>query len=436
MDGQVAGQWKPWLRVYGLGLAALVLATLSGRAVLLRPRFGLPALTAPGGQVVAEIRTPWPWTFLRWGSMTAPLQLVDGRGRGVSWHGNHATLTFGAPAGQEGTELVFRDRLSPRPRLWSGGVAERAAQPLRLVHIADLPTLGEEAKMAQFVREMQLLRPDLILATGDISYVETQAWYDFLIRSLQQTEVPVVAVAGNHERKDWPLWLRNFGPLNNHRVDYGPLTILSLDSVHGRDALTPSQLVWFREQLEAVKDRTIIVQLHHPIFPAGTDGKGEGHGSGGNLKGFQRAFVDLCVRYRVSAVLSGHWHQDAVFDQGGRLRDDTPDFPGPRFITTTTLGSEARLVTRWPHRHQGYRVLDFVDGHLAAYTSDPENLGRAVPMWSQTLGRIQVEERAAGATVHNGTAWTLQGRLRTRGGFDFPVNIPPGATRSYPQEVK
>ncbi len=384
---------RAWLLPYALGGVSLVVAGWGLPEVLVRPRFGLPVFTERGAAVRAEVQGLWPWT-------------------------------------SAGPETQAHVHAIPSPR-----------RPLRVVHIADLASLGTEGHMDQFALEMQLLGPDLILATGDIVYVETEAWVRWLQGRLEATGAPVIAVAGNHERKDWPLWLRTFGSTNNHAVDVGAMVVLSLDSKHGRDAFTPSQMAWLERQLRAAQGKTILIQAHHPIFPAGTEGRGEGHGSGGNLKGFQRRFVELCRQHQVTAVLSGHWHQDAVFDASGRLREDTPDFPGPKFITTTCLATEARLVTRWPHRHQGYRVLDFVDGKLVRHTSDPEGQGRNLPLWSQTLGRIQRLDTLDGqgrllrAEVRNASDLHLRGRLKA-GTLDFPVDIPPRSSRTYPEVVQ
>jgi len=396
---------KGWPIPIGVGACALFLALSIPRQEVFSPRFGYPALPPPGGTVDMEVRTALPWTFFP-GSAPVPR---DAEGRAleclaIRWRGNRACLTF---------------RAAPAPGL---AITPRAWPPkdtYRLVHIADLPTLGDEGRMRQFVEEMKLLGPDLILATGDLCYVETQAWYGFIQDSLKAAGAPVIVAPGNHEHKSWPLWLRNFGGRINHRVDAGPFTILSLDSRHGRDAFTPSQMRWLETELKRAREagRAILILSHHPIFPAGPSGKGEGHGIGGNLQVFQSRFVDLCGAYGVAAVLSGHWHQDAVYDSNGRLRDDTPDFPGTRFIVTTSLGHAERLVCRWPHRNIGYRVLEFREGRLLRYTENPAGSDAAVPIWSQGLGRISREDHrdAAGAwsgtTVRNGCSHPLRGLL-------------------------
>lgn len=372
----------------GTALAALGFVLATPRVELLRPRFGLPTFAKRGEVVKPEVRRLNPWAQ--------------------------------APAASE---------VHPEPF---------PGRPLRVVHVADLPSIDDTARLDQWVLEMRLVAPDLILATGDISYVETQAWYDRLKAAFDATGVPVVAVTGNHERKDRPLWIRNYGPVGNHRVDVGPLAILSLDTAHGRDAFTPSQMQWLEGALASAKlaGKTILIQAHHPIFPAGRDGKGEGHGSGGDLKIFKRRFLALCRQYQVAAVLSGHWHQDAVFDLEGRFREDTPDFPGTKFITTTSLGGASRLVTTWSVRQEGWRMLTFQDGQLVSYTHDPELKGRRMPVWSQPLGRIQVTHTQGpdgawtGAVVKNGTDQALRGQLPLPGGRSISVDVPPGETRT------
>jgi len=161
-----------------------------------------------------------------------------------------------------------------------------------------------------------------------------------------------------------------FGPRTTHRVDLGPFAILSFDSAHGRDRLTPSQFQWFRRQLDTLDGRVPLVQLHHPVFPPGAAILGDGEKSGGPLFGYRDAFVRLCLERQVPVVLSGHWHQDAVFDATGRFRDDTADFTGTKFVVTTALGDALRRVTRWPESHYGYRILVFEKGRLARYTQD------------------------------------------------------------------
>lgn len=260
----------------------------------------------------------------------------------------------------------------------------------KVVHIADLPPPGRDDLLNLFLSRMADVKPDLILASGDLGYGDTAAEFDRIttfFKTLEDQGAVVVSCPGNHERKAWIQYLRHFGPETWHRVDFGPFTILSLDSAHGRDQLTPAQFAWFRRELADTKGRCVLVQVHHPVFPSGQSATGEAKGSGGILGARREDFIQSCADQGVTAVLSGHWHSDAVFDSTGRLRDDRPDFPGTKFIVTTTLGNEIRRVTRWPNAYFGWRLLTFEQGRLLSYTADLDGDGKPDPIASEPLLR-------------------------------------------------
>jgi 3',5'-cyclic AMP phosphodiesterase CpdA len=306
-----------------------------------------------------------------------------------------------------------------------------------VVHVADFPSAGHEERLVHFVDEMGVVKPDLVLASGDLAYDGSGSWYRFLEAQFARLEamgIRVVPVAGNHEWGGRTQWLRHFGTRTASRVDFGPLAILSLDSAHGRDRFTPSQFRWIRTQLDHLDGRTAIIQLHHPVFPPGLARFGDGDGSGGYLRCFQGPFVALCESRGVAAVLSGHWHQDAVFDGEGRLRDDRSDFPGTRFIVTTSLGDSARRVTRWPERRFGYRILDFEDGRLVRYTFDEAGDGRrpiaGVPAGTYLPGAPQVRTLApslaapSGAPSAPGAQVPAPGAQVPAPGAQVPASLP------------
>lgn len=346
-----------WFLAYGLAAAAVLAVGWPVRGIVDRPRTGIPLPQAAGVPQVVQLRTSLPFLLPEGLKASWP-------GLRPAWRLNRAEIT-----------------LPPQP-LPTG-------ERLRMVHVADLIVPGKEALMEQFIAEMAVVRPQVMLVTGDISYQETERWYQAMVgylRRLEDMGIVVVAAPGNHERKGWPLYLRHFGPVVTYRTDVGSLAILTLDSSHGRNQLTPSQLGWLRAQLDHLDGRTAVVQVHHPVFPAGAAKHGEAGGSGGYLRAFQKDFVALCQAKGVEVVLSGHWHADAVFDASGSLRDDAVDFPGTRFVVTTTLGNERRRVTRWPHVQYGYRILDFEGGRLVRYTHDIDGDGRPDPIAGTPLG--------------------------------------------------
>ncbi len=370
-----------------LALAILVVLMLAvGLPLRVRvdgPRLGASWVGSPGATMQIRLASSLPLVLpdLQWSlegeGGSAPLT-VSAR----HWDGAEAQLTVSLPALPDGTyrlrlHSATQDLTVPR------AVFLRHEWParLRLVQIADLPPPGREALMLRFVEQMQQQRPDAVLVTGDINYGGSEANIQFIYGQLARLEVPVIVVAGNHEREGWSRYLRVFGE-RDHRTDFGPLAILSLDSNHGRDALTPSSYRWLQGELAHLGGRTPIIQIHHPVFAPGPGATADAGGTGGYLRGYRRGFLELCARYHVPIVLSGHWHQDAVFDATGTYRSDRVDFPGTKFVVTTALGAPVRKVFEQSPAVNGYRWLEFVDGTLQSYGADAHN-----PVVSTALGQ-------------------------------------------------
>jgi hypothetical protein len=390
---------KAWGAILALGAAVVVATGLPLRVRLDRPRLGTPSMLAPGSTLEVFLGTSLPWI-----SPALELKLEDDGGRtfplpvqGRWWRGNTLCLTTRLPDLADG-RYALRVHTGRQDLRQPCAVFVRNAWPRNfyLVQAGDFPPPGKEDLLPQFVEEMNLLQPAAVLASGDISYDVRPEWYAFLLEQLGQLEMPLLAAPGNHERKGWAAYLRAFGP-GPQRADLGPLTVLSLDSAHGRDQFTPSEFTWLRRQLENLEGRTPIIQLHHPVIAPGKAVHGEAGGSGGSLHGFRDPFMALCRTHSVPLVLSGHWHSDAIFDAAGNLRDDAADFPGTHFAVVTALGNELRRVTRWPHQYHGYRIIRFDGGRFLSETYDLAGTGRPNPIASVPLGNLHVRALPEGA---------------------------------------
>lgn len=371
----------------GVSALAVLLATLFAIGWPLSvsvdsPRLGSPWIDQPQAVMSVRLDTSIPLLLPR---LTLSLEGPGGVGALTvldhHWQADDAVLSVRLPDLPDGA-YALRVQTATQSLLLPKAVFLRRSWPrvLHLAQIADLPPPGREPMMVQFINLMRVRKPDAVLVTGDINYGGTEANINYIFSQLEQLEVPVIVAAGNHEREAWHRYLRVFGA-RDHRTDFGPLTILSLDSAHGRDALTPNSFAWLRRQLARATGQTVIIQLHHPLFPPGSTANPEAGGSGGYLRGYRRSFLQLCRQYQVSLVLSGHWHQDAVFDLQGNFRSDRTDFPGTKFVVTTALGAEAREVYAQSPVRNGYRWLEFVAGQLRTYSSDPQN-----PVPSTALG--------------------------------------------------
>jgi hypothetical protein len=379
---------KRWILPYLSAILALLAVGLPLRTRLDAPRLGAPAILRAGQPFEVEFITSLPFVPWRMAARAVERQWgfrLERDGQhvlGERSHGNRYWITVADATPVRGALRQPIDGLE----LWGEGTLP---DHMVLVHVADFPSTGKEAMLSSFVDEMAVVKPNAVLASGDLAYDSSEAWYRFLIAQFQRLEamgIPVIACPGNHERGGWARFLNHFGPLTTHSVNLGPFRVLSLDSAHGRDRLTPSQFQWFRGKLDSLDGRIPLIQMHHPTFPPGPAICGDGEKSGGPLYGFRDGFVNLCLERQVPVVLTGHWHQDAVFDSTGRFRDDTPDFPGTKFVVTTALGDALRRVTRWPHRYSGYRILTFEKGRLIRYTQDLPGQASPTPIASTPSG--------------------------------------------------
>lgn len=344
------------------------------------PRLGMPCIDQPGATMEIRLASSLPLVlpamdmWLEGPGGATRLQETARRRKGVD-----AILSMTLPTLPDGGYSLHL-KTNVQNLLLPKAIFLRREWPtaLRLVQIVDLPPPGREPLVRRFVEEMHVKQPDAVLVTGDINYTGTQSNIDFIYGQLALLDAPVVMTAGNHEREDWHRYLRVFGA-RDHRTNFGPLAILSLDSAHGRDAFTPSAYRWLQTELTRLDGRTPIIQLHHPVFPRGPAATSAARGAG-YLRGYRRAFVDLCQQRNVAMVLSGHWHQDAVFDSQGNFRTDRIDFPGTKYVVTTALGADARKVFEQSPLRNGYRWIEFAGGQLVSYSSDKHNPVPSTPL--------------------------------------------------------
>jgi len=434
---------KAWSGILLLSAVLIIAAGLPLKVRLDRPRLGTPTVQGPNSALEVYLRTSLPWI-----APALEMSLCDEAGRAFPlpapsrwWRGNILCLTCRVPDLPDG-KYDLRIRTSRQDLHQQGAVFVRKAFPRNffIVQAGDFPPPGKEDLMPQFIEEMNLLQPAAVLASGDISYDVREQWYAFLLENLSRLDMPFLAAPGNHERKGWAAYLRAFGP-GPQRVDVGPLAVLSLDSVHGRDQFTPSEFTWLRRQMDNLNGLTPIIQLHHPVMAPGAAIHGEAGGSGGSLHGYREAFMELCRTRNVPLVLSGHWHSDAIFDQKGDLRDDTANFPGTHYAVVTALGNELRRVTRWPHQYHGYRIIRFDGGRFISETYDLAGTGRPNPIASVPLGRLKVTPLPDGAvTIRNDLNESFEGAQVTltgpRAGLvpdrgEVAAMIPRGGAYAY-----
>jgi 3',5'-cyclic-AMP phosphodiesterase len=174
-------------------------------------------------------------------------------------------------------------------------------------------------------------RPEAVIVTGDLVDQGDLEQYEHLKQLLAPLAIPYYLLVGNHderaalracfaERKE----LQEGGEFVHYAFEVGPLRVLALDSLvpgasHGD--LCDTRLAWLATQLEATRDKPVLVALHHPPFVSGI-----GHMDRVRLAPAAAARLDtLLTRYpNVERVICGHVHRPMFARFGGTIASAVP----------------------------------------------------------------------------------------------------------------
>ncbi|RQR49033.1 phosphodiesterase [Burkholderia sp. Bp9140] len=188
------------------------------------------------------------------------------------------------------------------------------------------------AALARCVAKLNALvpRPDAVLVTGDLTDFGHDDEYRHLRDLLAPLEIPYYLMVGNHDDREG--LRRAFadrpelqgGEFVQYALDVGAVRVLALDSQvpgtsHGD--LCEARLAWLAAQLDAARDRPVIVALHHPPFASGI-----GHMDALRLAPAAAAKLDALLRGypNVERVLCGHVHRTMFTRFGGTLASAVP----------------------------------------------------------------------------------------------------------------
>ena len=190
-------------------------------------------------------------------------------------------------------------------------------------------------------RDLARLKPEFILATGDLASQQTRD-ATFAARDLMDSlSFPYFPMGGNHDfvvqdSREWFLeafhaqlpikrtWY-SFDYKNLHFIvldawwmwsddtlhDVSEKTVAKMQHKHlkgARWALPPEQLAWLDEDLSANRDRPTIISCHYPAIPIPARRRRAGMEDAGHLEN-GADIVALMKRHpQVKAYISGHVH--------------------------------------------------------------------------------------------------------------------------------
>ena len=264
--------------------------------------------------------------------------------------------------------------------------------------------------------EIERRDPHLVSVVGDLVETggEQRDWDEFWRHNAGEygrlaSRVPLIAALGNHENYAGAgggytakganfataKYLTYFEFPNNgaerrehvgryYRLDYGPVTVLCLDSSDGgkhqteqdtnfnlSGSLAPDynpgseQYQWLERELPAARKRSrfVFVQFHHTMFGSGPHSVPLGHKNFSGQSGrAMRVLLPLLLKHGVDAVFSGHdelWERSEA--SGERLLPDGSKRPHTIHFYDVGAGGDGLRGPMEGHENPGRKFLAHQD---------------------------------------------------------------------------
>lgn len=174
-------------------------------------------------------------------------------------------------------------------------------------------------------------RPDLLLATGDLTEHGTVASYRVLKLICDALPFPVLPALGNHDNRANFAKVFTDATLHNGLVQYvhdaGPVRIIVLDTLkegHHGGSLDTGTATWLDTRL-AESDKPTIIVLHHPPIESGNGWMTEDL----DAPWVQRLEAVVRRHPHIVRLVSGHLHRGIVTSWGGTTLSVCPS-SGPQ----------------------------------------------------------------------------------------------------------
>jgi len=156
-------------------------------------------------------------------------------------------------------------------------------------------------------------RPDVVLATGDLTESGKRKEYKRLRDLLEPLEIPLFVIPGNHDRREAmraafadKAYLPAYGPLQ-YTIEQYPVRLIGLDTTQDGmqgGILDDDRLAWIETMLARAPAKPTLIFMHHPPFRTGIRAI--------DALGFQgsEAFGDIVERNpQIERIVCGHIHR-------------------------------------------------------------------------------------------------------------------------------
>ncbi|MFX1576205.1 MAG: metallophosphoesterase [Promethearchaeota archaeon] len=281
-----------------------------------------------------------------------------------------------------------------------------------IYHISDLHVGQGLADQIRSIRaslyEAAMAGADLIIATGDLTDMGTNAYIMDFKELMRNSRVPFVVCPGNHDRlgDTYAVYISQFGT-DYYTFNLGPdIFIVMANSHHSPYEFNDTQLGWIERDFAASNAKLKIMGAHAPLMNPETFAY---FLTQWDREELQRIFDT----YNVSVYLNGHLHGDLV-----NVINNT------YWIQTSPAGGSIRMYDPvWCHGQRALRPLKFINYELTSWSW--QNLNLSQPIDALYIKRAPVEyvdaDIGAYFSVNNTLGYSVTGQI-----VDILVEPLPG----------
>lgn len=195
--------------------------------------------------------------------------------------------------------------------------AQTGLRAVKIVQISDLHVGSQfvESQFHRMVEEVNELRPDAVVVTGDLTNQGIRSEYQRCSDLLSKIDTKrMIAVSGNHDYRNtgYLLFRKYFSSPNVNELGDGVVlaTIGTARPDRNEGEVGYRQNLWLENTLRKYADRLILVAMHHHLVDVPDNGSG--HQTVRDAGDVLRTIMDSGAKL----VMCGHNHRPWMWDFG------------------------------------------------------------------------------------------------------------------------